>query len=169
MRQLLPIFVLMTALTTAACAQDSSPNRRNLAPRITIWLRWIRGRAEIFVRDSVLFGNGTRVTHRPAGNPVGWRSSASFYLNAASALEAATDSAATPQKYTIGKQLYPLFRPTFLRSRQLRLQVGENAPFTAFSRGRRRAGPLHSWKLRTGTTASGSGFYRTVLVISGLR
>jgi len=103
MRQLLPIFVLMGTLTTAAFAQDSAPppESRNTQSRPAYGYG---GRAEIFVNGFGLFGNGTsgnainQQETQSAGASVGYR----FHLNAASAVEGRYGFSRDSQKYTIG-------------------------------------------------------------------
>ena len=103
MRQLLPIFVLMTALTTAACAQDSVPPQEPGATQSRSGYDGYGGRAEVFVTGFGLFGNGTRGNAidqqetKSGGASIGYR----FHLNAAGALEGCGFSRDS-QKYTIG-------------------------------------------------------------------
>ena len=104
MRQLLPIFVLMTALTTAACAQDSAQSQEPRTTQSRSGYDGYGGRAEIFVTGFGLFGNGTRGNSidqqetQSGGASVGYR----FHLNAASALEGRYGFSRDSQKYTIG-------------------------------------------------------------------
>src|SRR5712691_11620825 len=104
MRQLLPIFVLMTALTTAACAQDSAQSQEPRTTQSRSGYDGYGGRAEVFVTGFGLFGNGTRGNSidqqetQSGGASVGYR----FHLNAASALEGRYGFSRDSQKYTIG-------------------------------------------------------------------
>jgi len=104
MRQLLPIFVLMTALTTAAHAQDSVSPQEPRTTQSRSGYDGYGGRAEIFVTGFGLFGNGTRGNAinqqetESGGASMGYR----FHLNAASALEGRYGFSRDSQKYTIG-------------------------------------------------------------------
>src|SRR5215469_7369816 len=104
MRQLLPILLLMTALTTAVCAQDSAPLQEPGTGPSRSGYDGYAGRAEVFLTGFGLFGNGTRGNSigqqetQSGGASVGYR----FHLNAASALEGRYGFSRDSQKYTIG-------------------------------------------------------------------
>src|SRR5215467_9112943 len=149
MRQLFPIFVLMTALTTAACAQDSAASQEPRTTPSRSGYDGYGGRAEIFVTGFGLFGNGTtgnsidQQETQSGGASVGYR----FHLNAASALEGRYGFSRDSQKYTIGSTVSSV--PAYLSeiSGRLRLQFREVAPFTTISGGRRRSAPVRSRQL----------------------
>src|SRR5947208_2356230 len=104
MKQLLPILVLITALTTAAYAQDSAAPQEPRTTQSRSGYDGYRGRAEVFVTGFGLFGNGTRGNSidqqetQSGGASVGYR----FHLNAASALEGRYGFSRDSQKYRIG-------------------------------------------------------------------
>jgi hypothetical protein len=104
MRQLLPIFVLITTLTTAALAQDSVPSQEPRPAESRSGYDGYGGRAEVFVTGFGLFGNGTRGNAidqqetESGGASIGYR----FHLNAASALEGRYGFTRDSQKYAIG-------------------------------------------------------------------
>ena len=105
MRQLVPMFLLMTTLTTVARAQDSAAPQ----PAPTTQSRsggdyGYGGRAEVFVNGFGVFGNGTsgnaisQQETQSGGVSVGYR----FHLNAANSLEGRYGFSRDSQKYTIG-------------------------------------------------------------------
>ena len=128
MRQLLPIFVLMTALTTAACAQDSVPPQEPGATQSRSGYDGYGGRAEVFVTGFGLFGNGTsghainQKETQSGGASVGYR----FHLNAASALEGRYGFSRATRRSTRSAALYRLCLPTFLRSAPAMFTVCRN-------------------------------------------
>jgi len=104
MRQLVPMFLLMATLTTAAQAQDSAPPQQPSTTQSRPSYDGYGGRAEVFVNGFGLFGNGTsgnaisQQETQSGGASVGYR----FHLSAASALEGRYGFSRDSQKYTIG-------------------------------------------------------------------
>ena len=104
MKQLMPIFVLMATLTTAAFAQDSAAPQEASKTQSRSGYDGYGGRAEVFVTGFGLFGNGTsgnainQQETQSGGASVGYR----FHLNAASALEGRYGFSRDSQKYGIG-------------------------------------------------------------------
>ena len=105
MRQLVPIFLLMATLTTAAWAQDSAAPQPVPSTQSGSGGDYgYGGRAELFVNGFGLFGNGTsgnainQQETQSGGVSVGYR----FHLNAVSALEGRYGFSRDSQKYTIG-------------------------------------------------------------------
>jgi outer membrane immunogenic protein len=104
MRQLVPIFLLMASLTTAACAQDSAAPQPAPTKQSQSGDYGYGGRAEVFVNGFGVFGNGTsgnginQQETQSGGVSVGYR----FRLNATSALEGRYGFSRDSQKYTIG-------------------------------------------------------------------
>ena len=104
MRQLVPMFLLMATLTTAAQAQDSAPPQQPSTTQSRPSYDGYGGRAEVFVNGFGLFGNGTsgnaisQQETQSGGASVGYR----FHLSAASALEGRYGFSRNSQKYTIG-------------------------------------------------------------------
>ena len=104
MRQLVPIFLLMATLTTAAFAQDSAAPQASPTTQQRSGDYGYGGRAELFVNGFGLFGNGTssnainQQETQSGGVSVGYR----FHLNAVSALEGRYGFSRDSQKYTIG-------------------------------------------------------------------
>ncbi len=104
MRQLVPIFLLMATLTTAASAQDSAAPQPPPTTQSRSGDYGYGGRAEVFVNGFGLFGNGTsgnainQQETQSGGASVGYR----FHLNASSALEGRYGFSRDSQKYTIG-------------------------------------------------------------------
>jgi len=159
MRQLLPIFVLMTALTTAACAQDSAQSQEPRTTQSRSGYDGYGGRAEIFVTGFGLFGNGTRGNSidqqetQSGGASVGYR----FHLNAASALEGRYGFSRDSQKYTIGSTVSSVpaylseisgsYVYSFAKTRHLQPFLEGGGGLVLFIPG----------NYGTGTTASGSG------------
>src|SRR2546426_7904250 len=159
MRQLLPIFVLMTALTTAAHAQDSVSPQEPRTTQSRSGYDGYGGRAEIFVTGFGLFGNGTRGNSidqqetQSGGASVGYR----FHLNAASALEGRYGFSRDSQKYTIGSTVSSVpaylseisgsYVYSFAKTRHLQPFLEGGGGLVLFIPG----------NYGTGTTASGSG------------
>ena len=105
MRKLFSIFVLVTAVTTAAWAQDSAPASDSQTARSKPGYGGYDGsRAEIFATGFGLFGNhatGNAIGQQEtgsAGGSAGYR----FRLNDTSALEGRYGFSRDSQKYTIG-------------------------------------------------------------------
>ena len=104
MRQLVPIFLLMTTLTTAALAQDSAAPQPAPTKQSASGDYGYGGRAEVFVNGFGVFGNGTsgngisQQETQSGGAAAGYR----FHLNAASSLEGRYGFSRDSQKYTIG-------------------------------------------------------------------
>jgi len=159
MKQLLPIFVLITALTTAACAQDSGAPQEPRTTQSRSGYDGYGGRAEVFVTGFGLFGNGTtgnsidQQETQSGGASVGYR----FHLNAASALEGRYGFSRDSQKYTIGgtvssvpaylSEISGSYVYSFAKSRHLQPFVEGGGGVVLFIPG----------NYGTGTTASGAG------------
>ena len=109
MRQLFSIFVLITAVTTAAWAQDGpapASDSQTAQPK-SGYGGYDGSRAQIFVTGFGLFGNHTtgnaigQQQTESAGASAGYR----FQLNAASALEGRYGFSRDSQKYSIGSAI----------------------------------------------------------------
>jgi hypothetical protein len=105
MRQLFSIFVLITAVTTAAWAQDPAPTSDSQTPQSKPgYGGYDGGRAEIFATGFGLFGNhatGNAIGQQEtgsAGGSAGYR----FRLSDTSALEGRYGFSRDSQKFTIG-------------------------------------------------------------------
>jgi hypothetical protein len=104
MKQLVPIFFLITSFATSVLAQDSAVSQEPATTKSEHAYEGYGGRADVFVSGFALLpnqanGNAIGAKGTEAGGvSVGYR----FHLNASSALEGRYGFSRNSQKYTIG-------------------------------------------------------------------